>query len=165
MLLMTETLGSVSIVIAALAVILTFGTLTASADEPGAWAAFSGPDVSLPSGVQRCVPVLGDSLSEGSECPTGWPVNHLLLDTATRFAIEQGQAVFGKHIRVVNSLSYSPEVSGLAPGLDVVLPSQFSSSLTFGAAPSESSASFPQQGVMRWINDHGSDRFDTYNRG
>ena len=81
-----------------------------------------------------------------------------MLDAAIRFATEQGRAVFGEHFRIVNKLSYSPDGSGLGGGLDVVFP--FASSTFLGAAPSELSAFFLQQGVTRWVDDRGTNRND-----
>ena len=142
-----------------LAAVFACAALPTRADEPGVWAAFDRPDVSLLSGLQRC----GQSsttVSEGSQCLTGWSVNHLLLDTATRLATEQGEAVFGAHFRFVNSLTYSPEGSGLAGGVDVVLPLQVASPAPSGAAAPEPGALFLQQGVTRWVDEHGSHRND-----
>ena len=88
----------------------------------------------------------------------GWVVNHLLLDAATRFAATQGQALFGEHFRIVNSMGLSPSEGRLSGGLDVVLP--LASSTLPGAAPSETGAFFLQQGVTRWVDVHGLDRND-----
>ncbi len=157
MLLVARAVGRVSYV-TALTMLLAFGVLPAEADESRLWPAFDRPGVSLLSGVQRCGPALNDGLSEGSQCLTGWAVNQLLLDAAVRFATEQGRAMFGEHFRIVNSLSYSPDGSGLGGGLDVVFP--FASSTFLGAAPSEFSAFFLQQGMTRWVDDRGTDRND-----
>lgn len=141
-----------------LAAVLACAALPTRADESGIRAALERPGVLL-SGLQRC----GQSsmtVSEGSQCLTGWSVNHLLLDTATRLATERGQSVFGEHFRVVSSLTYSPEGSGLAGGLDVVLPLQVASPALSGAAATEPSALFLQQGVTRWVDEHGSHRND-----
>ena len=89
---------------------------------------------------------------------TGWAVDHLLLDAATRFAAKHGQALFGEHFRIVNDMSFSPFDSRLSGGLDVVLP--LASSTLPGAAPSETGAFFLQQGVTRWVDNHGLDRND-----
>ena len=89
---------------------------------------------------------------------TGWAVDHLLLDAATRFAAKRGQALFGEHFRIVNDMSFSPFDSRLSGGLDVVLP--LASSTLPGAAPSETGAFFLQQGVTRWVDNHGLDRND-----
>ena len=114
--------------------------------------------MSLLSGVQSCEPTLQDGLSEGSRCMAGWAVNHLLLDAATRLANEQGQALFGEHFRIVNSMSFSHFEGALSGGFDVVLP--LASSTLSGAAPSETGAFFLQQGVTRWVDLHGLDRND-----
>ena len=114
--------------------------------------------MSLLSGVQSCEPTLQDGLSEGSRCMAGWAVNHLLLDAATRLANEQGQALFGEHFRIVNSMSFSHFEGALSGGFDVVLP--LASSTLPGAAPSETGAFFLQQGVTRWVDVHGLDRND-----
>ena len=144
--------------VAALAVVLVFGVPLAEAGESGVWQAFDRPAVSLLSGVQGCATALRDGASEGSRCLAGWSVNDLLLDAMTRLATENGRAMFGKHFRVVNGLSYSPDGNGLSGGLDVVFP--FSSSTQPGAMSPESSAFFLQQGVTRWTDDQGSSRND-----
>ena len=141
--------------VAAFALILTFGVLPARANESSIWAALERPDDAFLLGLQGCGHALGDGTSRGSECLVGWSVDHILLDALTRFATEQGQTVFGEHFRIVNNLSYSPYGSGLSGGLDVVVP--LASSTTSGAAPSKSNAFFLQQGVTRWVDDHGSD--------
>ena len=105
-----------------LAAVLALGPLHAGADEPVAWPAFDRPGVSLLAGLERCAPTLRDNVSGGSRCFVGWSVNDLLLDAAARLATERGRAVFGKHFRIVNNLSYSPVGNGLDGGLDVVLP-------------------------------------------
>ena len=142
----------------ALALILTFGVLPAKANESSILAALERPDDVFLSGLQGCGHSLGDGMSRGSECLVGWSVDYILLDALTRFATEQGQTVFGEHFRIVNNLSYSPYESGLSGGLDVVVP--LVSSATSGAASSKSSAFFLQQGVTRWVDDHGSIRND-----
>ena len=144
--------------VAALAVVLVFGVPLAEADESGVWQAFDRPAVSLLSGVHGCATALRDGASEGSRCLAGWSVNDLLLDAMTRLATENGRAMFGKHFRVVNGLSYSPAGNGLSGGLDVVFP--FSSSTPPGTMSPESSAFFIQQGVTRWTDDLGSSRND-----
>ena len=154
---MSKTIERVSRV-AALAVVLVFGVPPAGADESSVWQAFDRPAVSLLSGLQGCATALRDGASEGSRCLAGWSVNDLLLDAMTRLATENGRAMFGKHFRVVNSLSYSPAGNGLSGGLDVVFP--FSSSTPPGAMSPESSAFFIQQGVTRWTDDLGSSRND-----
>ena len=88
----------------------------------------------------------------------GWAVNHVLLDAATRFATAQGQALFGEHFRIVNTMSFSPSDGRVGGGLDVVLP--LASSTLSGAAPPETGAFFLQQGVTRWTDSHGLDRND-----
>ena len=106
--------------VAALAVVLVFGVPLAEADESSVWQAFDRPAISLLSGVHGCATALRDGTSEGSRCLAGWSVNDLLLDAMTRLATENGRAMFGKHFRVVNGLSYSPAANGLSGGLDVV---------------------------------------------
>ena len=144
--------------ILAFALILTFGVLPAKANESSILAALERPDDAFLSGLQGCGHALGDGMSRGSECLVGWSVDYILLDALTRFATEQGQTVFGEHFRIVNNLSYSPYGSGLNGGLDVVVP--LASSTTSSAAPSKSNAFFLQQGVTRWVDDHGSNRND-----
>ena len=131
--------------VAALAGVLVFGVPLAGAGETSVWQAFDRPAVSLLSGVQGCATALRDGASEGSRCLAGWSVNDLVLDAMTRLATENGRAMFGKHFRVVNSLSYSPAANGLSGGLDVVFP--FSSSTPPGTLSPESSAFFLQQGI------------------
>ena len=143
---------------AAFALILTFGVLPAKANDLSVWAALERPDDALLSGLQGCGHALDDGMSGGSRCLVGWTVDHLLLDALTRFASEQGQMVFGEHFRIANSLSYSPYGDGLNGGIDVVLP--LMSSTASGSASSRSSALFFQQGVTRWIDEHGSTRND-----
>ena len=142
----------------ALTMALALGPLHAGADEPVVWPAFDRPSVSLLAGLKRCAPTLSDDVSGGSRCLVGWTVNDLLLDAAARLATERGRAVFGKHFRIVNNLSYSPVGNGLGGGLDVVLP--FGGSTSQGATSSESSAFFLQQGVTRWTDELGSTRND-----
>ena len=153
-----KTIERVSCVAAALAVVFMFGVPLAEADESSVWQAFDRPAVSLLSGVRGCATALRDGASEGSRCLAGWSVNDLLLDAAARLATERGRAVFGKHFRIVNNLSYSPVDKGLGGGLDVVLP--FGGSTSQGATSSESSAFFLQQGVTRWTDELGSSRND-----
>ena len=141
-----------------LTAVLAFGVLPAHADGFSSQSAVVGPGVSLLSGVQACEPTLQDGLTEGSRCMAGWAVNHLLLDAATRFAITQGQALFGEHFRIVNSMSFSPFEGTLSGGLDVVLP--LASSALLGPAPSEVGAFFLQQGMTRWVDDQGLGRND-----
>ena len=141
-----------------IAVVLAFGVLPAHADGFGAQSALRGPAASLLSGVQACESTLQNGLSEGSGCIAGWAVNHLLLDAATRFATTQGQALFGEHFRIVNTMGFSPSEGTLSGGLDVVLP--LASSTLPGIGPSETGAFFLQQGVTRWVDSHGLDRND-----
>ena len=141
-----------------LTAVLAFGVLPAHADGFSAQSAVVGPGVSLLSGVGACGPTLQDGLTEGSRCMAGWTLNHLLLDAATRFAAEQGQALFGEHFRIVNSMSFSPFDSRLSGGFDVVLP--LAQSAHSGAAPPGTGAFFLQQGVTRWVDVHGLDRND-----
>ena len=137
---------------------LAFSALPAHADGFSAQSAVDGPAVSLMSGVQACESTFQDGLSEGSGCFAGWAVNHLLLDAVTRFATTQGQALFGEHFRIVNTMRFSPSEGTLSGDLDVVLP--LASSSLPGAAPSETGAFFLQQGVTRWVDVHGLDRND-----
>ena len=88
----------------------------------------------------------------------GWAINHLLLDAATGLAATQGQALFGEHFRIVNTMSFSPFESAVSGGVDVVLP--LASSTLPGGAPSETGAFFLQQGVTRWVDADGLDRND-----
>ena len=143
---------------AVLAAVLALGVLPAHADGFSVQSAADGPAVSLLSGVQACEPTFPDGLSEGSQCMAGWAVNHLLLDAATRFAVKQGEALFGEHFRIVSSMGFSPSGGALSGGLDVVLP--LASSTLPGAAPSETGAFFLQQGVTRWVDDRGLGRTD-----
>ena len=143
---------------AVLAAVLAFAALPAHADGFGAQSPLDGPAGSLLSGVQACEPTLEAGLSEGSGCMAGWAVNHLLLDAATRFANTQGQAFFGEHFRIVNTMSFSSTDGTVSGGLDVVLP--LASSTLSGAGPSETGAFFLQQGVTRWVDSHGLDRND-----
>ena len=141
-----------------LAAFLAFAVLPANADGFSAQSAVAGPAVSPLAGVQACEPTLQDGLSEGSGCMAGWAVNHLLLDAATRFATSQGQALFGEHFRIVNTMSFSPIEGTVSGGVDVVLP--LASSTLPGAGPSETGAFFLQQGVTRWVDDRGLARND-----
>ena len=144
--------------VAALAGVLTFGALPADAGESTVRAALEAPGASFLSGLQGCGHALGEGMPEGSRCLGAWSVNQLLLDAATRFATEQGRAVFGEHFRIVNSLSYSPEGSGLGGGIDVVLP--LAASTPGSGTASETGAFFLQQGVTRWVDDRGFNRND-----
>ena len=141
-----------------LAAVFPLGVLPADADDFSAQSASFAPGVSLLSGVQACEPALQDGMGKGSECMAGWAANHLLLDAATRFAAKQGKALFGEHFRIVNTMSFSPFEGTLSGGVDVVLP--LALSILPGAAPSETGAFFLQQGVTRWVDDHGLDRND-----
>ena len=138
-----------------LAAILAFAAQPAHADGFSAQSVVDGRAFSLLSGVQACKSTLQDGLSEGSGCMAGWAINHLLLDAVTRFATTQGQALFGGHFSIVNTMSFSPFEGTLSGGLDVVLP--LASSTLPGA---ETGAFFLQQGVTRWVDDHGLDRND-----
>lgn len=144
--------------VAVLAMILVFSVPLAEAEESSLWQALDRPAVSLLSGLQGCAFSLRDDVSEGSRCLAGWSVNDLLLAAMTRLTTERGQAIFGKHFRIVNNLRYSPVGDGLRGGLDVVLP--FGSSSLPGTARPESSAFFLQNGVTRWVDDRGSSRND-----
>ena len=76
----------------------------------------------------------------------------------TRLATTQGQALFGEHFRIVNTMSFSPSEGTLSGGLDVVL--RLAWSTLPHAAPSETGGFFLQQGVTRWVDVHGLDRND-----
>ena len=141
-----------------LTAVFAFGAMFAEADDFSAQSAVVRLGVPLLSGMQSCVPTFQDGFSKGSQCMAGWAVNELLLDTATRLASKQGQALFGEHFRIVNSMSYSPFESRLSGGLDVVLP--LASSTLPGTTPSDLGAFFLQQGVTRWVDDHGLGRND-----
>ena len=143
--------------LAVFAMVLTFGALPAQANESSIWSALEHPADAFLSGMQECGHVFSDDISNGSECLMGWSVDHLLLDAVTRLATDQGQAMFGEHFHIVNSMSYSPSASGLIGGLDVVMPLVSSTSLNTEA---ESGAFFLQQGVTRWVDSHGSSRND-----
>ena len=157
MLLVAKTSARVSRV-AALAAVLTFGALPADAGESTIRAALEAPGASFLSGLQGCGHALGEGMPEGSRCLGVWSVNQLLLDAATRFATEQGRAVFGEHFRIVNSLTYSPEGNGLGGGIDVVLP--LAASTPGSGTASATGAFFLQQGITRWVDDHGFNRND-----
>ena len=144
--------------VAALAAVLTFGALPADAGESTVRVALEAPGASLLSGLQGCGHALGEGMPEGSRCLGAWSVNQLLLDAATRFATEHGRAVFGEHFRIVNSLSYSSEGSGLGGGIDIVLP--LAASTPGSGTASETGAFFLQQGVTRWVDDRGFNRKD-----
>ena len=75
----------------------------------------------------------------------GWAVNHLLLDAAIRFANTQGQALFGEHFRIVNTMGFSPFEGRVSGGVDVVLP--LASSTLSGTAQSGTGAFFLAQFV------------------
>ena len=143
--------------ISALALVLTLGSLPAKTDASSIWAAHGNPGASLLSGFQECGPALDESITAGRRCLAGWSVDHLLLDAATRLATDQGQALFGEHFHIVNSMSYSPSGSGLIGGLDVVMP--LLSSTSPNTEP-KLGAFFLQQGVTRWVDSHGSSRND-----
>ena len=112
--------------LAVFAMVLTFGALPAQANESGIWPALEHPVDAFLSGMQECGHAFNDDISNGSECLTRWSVDHLLLDAVTRLATDQGQAMFGEHFQIVNSMSYSPSASGLIGGdevgLEVTLP-------------------------------------------
>ena len=144
--------------IAAFALVLTFGVMPVNANESGIWAALERPEHALLSGMQSCGPVLGESTSQGRRCLAGWSVDHLLLDAATRLATDQGQALFGRHFHIVNTMGYSPFGGGLTGGVDVVLPLMPSTSPI--GEPQELGAFFLQQGVTRWVDSEGSSRND-----
>ena len=131
----------------AFAMVLTFGALPAQANETSIWPALENPVDAFLSGMQECGQAFNDDISNGSECLTRWSVDHLLLDAVIRLATDQGQAMFGEHFQIVNSMSYSPSASGLIGGLDVVMPLVSSTSPNTEA---ESGAFFLQQGVTRW---------------
>ena len=141
-----------------LAAVLAFAALTVHADGFGARSTLDGPAGSLLSGARACQPALEDGLSEGSGCMAGWAVNHLLLDAVTHFATSQGQALFDEQFRIVNTMSFSPSEGRVGGALDVVLP--LASSTLPSATPSGAGALFMQQGLTRWVDDHGLDRND-----
>ena len=143
---------------AAVATVFFLGVLPAHADGFGAQSASGGPAGTLLSGARACQSVLEDGLSEGSACMAGWTLNHLLLDAASHFATSQGQALFGEHFRIVNTMSFSSTVGTVSGGLDVVLP--LASSTLPGGAPSATGALFLQQGLARWVDEDGLDRND-----
>ena len=140
--------------------VVVFGVLPVEAEEFSLWHASDRTGVSSLPGLPGCGSALNNGLSEGAECLTGWSVNHLLIGAVTDYATKKGQEVFGKNFRIVNSLSYTPEGSGLAGGLDVIMPLPLTSSSFSGSAPSQFSAFFLQHGVTRWVDDFGSVRND-----
>ena len=158
MLLLTRTIVRVSQVTVP-AIFLAFAFLPALADESSIfWPTLNpSPGASLLSGFQECGSAFDESITEGRRCLTGWSVDHLLLDAATRLATDQGQALFGQHFRIVSSMSYSRFGSGLIGGLDVVMP--LLSSTSPNTEP-QLGAFFLQQGVTRWVDSHGSSRND-----
>ena len=144
----------------ALALVIACGAATARADGWGAPSASDRDGPSLLATMRACGPDFEAGWSPGSRCLARWSVDRVLLDTAARLATEQGQAVFGRHFRVVNRLGYAPGSGGLAGGLDVVLPLAAPGSLAAGSASPALDALFLQQGATRWVDDHGSVRND-----
>ena len=138
------------------ALALTFGSLSAQADEPQ-----GAPDdwgISM-FGVENCVGALqntGNELTAVSDCAVE-QVFSSLADAALQFVEQHGKTRFGEHFHIDRRLGLTASSGTLSADLDVVLPlTAFSS----GEDDAATRSFFMQNGVTRWRDAHGFQRSD-----
>ena len=138
------------------ALALTFGSLSAQADEPQE--APSDWGISL-FGVENCVGALqntGNELTAASDCAID-QVFASLADTALQFVEEQGKARFGEYFHIDRRLGLTASSGTLSADLDVVVPLTALSSVEEDVV---TRSFFMQNGVTRWRDEHGFQRSD-----
>ena len=142
--------------ILASALALTFGSVSAQADEPqdapGDWG------ISM-FGVENCVGALqntGNELTAVSDCAVE-QVFSTLADAALQFVEAHGKSQFGEHFHIDRRLGLTASSGTLSADLDVVVPLTALSSVEDDAA---TRSFFMQNGVTRWRDEHGFQRSD-----
>ena len=138
------------------ALALTFGPLSAQADEtqsaPSDWG------ISM-FGVENCVGALqntGNELTAVSDCAVE-QVFSSLADAALQFVEAHGKSQFGEHFHIDRRLGLTASSGTLSADLDVVIPLTALSSVDDDAV---TRSFFVQNGVTRWRDEHGFQRSD-----
>jgi hypothetical protein len=138
------------------ALALTFGSLSAQADEtqsaPSDWG------ISM-FGVENCVGALqntGNELTAVSDCAVE-QVFSSLADAALQFVEAHGKSQFGEHFHIDRRLGLTASSGTLSADLDVVIPLTALSSVDDDAV---TRSFFVQNGVTRWRDEHGFQRSD-----
>ena len=142
--------------ILASALALTFGSLSAQAEEPQG--APSDWGISM-FGVENCVGALqntGNELTAVSDCAVE-QVFSSLADSALQFVEQHGRARFGEHFHIDRRLGLTASSGTLSADLDVVVPLTALSSVEDDAV---TRSFFMQNGVTRWRDAHGFQRSD-----
>ena len=142
--------------ILASALALTFGSLSAQAEEPQG--APSDWGISM-FGVENCVGALqntGNELTAVSDCAVE-QVFSRLADSALQFVEQHGRARFGEHFHIDRRLGLTASSGTLSADLDVVVPLMVLSSVEDDAV---TRSFFMQNGVTRWRDAHGFQRSD-----
>ena len=142
--------------ILASALALTFGSLSAQAEEPQG--APSDWGISM-FGVENCVGALqntGNELTAVSDCAVE-QVFSSLADSALQFVEQHGKTRFGEHFHIDRRLGLTASSGTLSADLDAVIP--LSQSASPEGRPAGSSFFF-QQGITRWWNSRSIRRSD-----
>ena len=141
--------------------------LVHAADEPATppWSSLFVQETLSRAGA-ACASAPEDSApTDSTDCLVDQALNNVVMEEVSRFASEQGRALFGEHFSIANRLRWSPGGTGLGGDVDAVFPLSFGAALAPVSAASdergaESNALFLQWGVSRWTDAKGMRRDD-----
>ena len=135
---------------------LTFGSLSALADEPRSTPRDWGAHV---FGVQHCLGALEHARNEIAPV-TDCVVDHLFsrsADGALRIVEEYGKTRFGEYFHIDRRLGFTASTGTFTADLDVVIPLSASTALEDASV---TRSLFIQQGITRWQDEQGFQRSD-----
>ena len=118
-------------------------------------------DIGLVSGAMACGNAFEQAVANGYNCLMEQVVNGILLGKTAEFANAYGKKLFGEHFSLANRFTYSPVNGGFSGEVDAVVPlSAFTSFAGGQEAGAEAGAFFLQQGLTRWTDRQGLQRYD-----
>ena len=130
-------------------------SLPAPAGNPGGL-----QDIGLLSGAMACGNAFEQAVRSGYNCLMEQVVNGILLGKTAEFANAYGKQLFGQHFSLANRFTYSPVNGGFSGEVDAVVPLSAFTSFAGGQEDGEAGAFFLQQGLTRWTDRQGMQRYD-----
>lgn len=118
-------------------------------------------DIGLLSGAMACGNAFEQAVRSGYNCLMEQMVNGILLGKTAEFANAYGKQLFGQHFSLANRFTYSPVNGGFSGEVDAVVPLSAFTSFAGGQEDgAEAGAFFLQQGLTRWTDRQGMQRYD-----
>ena len=131
-------------------------SLPAPAGNPGVL-----EESGLISGAMACGNAFEQAVRSGYNCLMEQVVNGILLGKTAEFANAYGKQLFGQHFSLANRFTYSPVNGGFSGEVDAVVPLSAFTSFAGGSEDgAEAGAFFFQQGLTRWTDRQGLQRYD-----